>query len=423
LVAGKDHPSISLYRFCATQDKAARVSDTKEADIIIAGGGLSGGLIALALRQKRPDLSILLIEAKDMLGGNHVWSFFDSDISTEGKALLSPLVSHRWEGGHDVRFPDFARTLALPYNSITSTQFDAHIRAVMGRAVLTNTPISALTPTSITLKDGRTLRAHATIDARGFTGSDDPALRAISCGWQKFVGQSLRLTAPHGLTRPIIMDASVEQTDGYRFIYVLPLSSHDVFIEDTYYSDTPELNVPEVRQRIGEYAEKTGWTVATPDPATNMQPHEETGVLPVVMNGDFNAFWPADTGPARAGVKAGLFHPTTGYSIAEAVRYALALADSADLDGTALARWSREYAHALWGKGNYYRLLDTMLFRAARPSLRYRIFARFYRLNEHLIGRFYSGQSTFLDKIRILCGKPPVPIRDAMVAIWKREGK
>jgi len=52
-----------------------------DTDLLIAGGGLAGGLIALALREKRPDLDVTIIEAAPRLGGNHIWSFFDSDIA------------------------------------------------------------------------------------------------------------------------------------------------------------------------------------------------------------------------------------------------------------------------------------------------------------------------------------------------------
>ncbi len=58
-----------------------------------------------------------------------------------------------------------------------------------------------------------------------------------------------------------------------------------------------------------------------------------------------------------------------------------------------------------------------MLFRAAEPAQRYRILERFYRLPEPLIGRFYAGQSTLLDRLRILLGKPPVPIGRAIKAM------
>ena len=48
----------------------------------------------------------------------------------------------------------------------------------------------------------------------------------------------------HEVTRPVIMDARVEQLGGYRFVYVLPLGEHEIFIEDTYYQDEPTLDVP-----------------------------------------------------------------------------------------------------------------------------------------------------------------------------------
>ena len=58
-----------------------------------------------------------------------------------------------------------------------------------------------------------------------------------------------------------------------------------------------------------------------------------------------------------------------------------------------------------------------MLFLAARPETRYRILQRFYGLPEPLIGRFYAAQSSALDKLRILAGKPPVSIVPALKAL------
>jgi lycopene beta-cyclase len=62
-------------------------------------------------------------------------------------------------------------------------------------------------------------------------------------------------------------------------------------------------------------------------------------------------------------------------------------------------------------------MLDTMLFKAAEPDERYKILERFYRLDPRLIGRFYAGRSTMLDKVRVLTGKPPVPLGRAVAAI------
>lgn len=41
----------------------------------------------------------------------------------------------------------------------------------------------------------------------------------------------------------------------------------------------------------------------------------------------------------------------------------------------------------------------------------------FYRLPDDLVGRFYAGRSTALDKLRILSGRPPVPIGAALKAL------
>ena len=250
----------------------------------------------------------------------------------------------------------------------------------------------------MTLAEGCDITARAVIDARG--PGDMSALR---CGWQKFVGHALRCKAPHGIDRPVIMDATVEQIDGYRFVYLLPWDERRLFVEDTYYSDTPDLDVPAIDARIAAYAAQRGWRYDIV--------HREEGVLPVVHGGDFDLYWPPSDPVARAGVRAGLFQPMTGYSLPDAVRFALRMADR-PLDD--LPRAARAYASAHWRRGSYYRMLGRMLFGAARPDERWRIFERFYRLDPALIQRFYAGQSSMADRLRILCGKPPVPIRSAM---------
>jgi lycopene beta-cyclase len=373
-----------------------------DCDLAILGGGLAGSLIALAFTRLRPDINLLLIEQGGVLGANHLWSFFDSDIKPADRWLIDPLITHRWLQGYEVRFPTYRRTLKPPYNSIASAQLDAHARTILADRVLLNAEITEASPTQVTLSSGRVIRARAVIDARG--GGD---LSALECGWQKFVGQALRLARPHGLDRPVIMDATVDQIDGYRFIYLLPFDDHSVFVEDTYYSNSPDLDVPALTERIAHYAAGQGWRVEE-------VVHQERGVLPVVHGGDFARFWPAEDRVARAGVRAALFHPMTGYSLPDAVATALWLTDQ-PLDSLATATRARAAAH--WRAGGYYRMLGKMLFRAAQPDQRWRIFDRFYRLSPNLIGRFYAGRSTGADRIRILCGRPPVPIRSAMRAL------
>ena len=377
-----------------------------ERPLVIAGGGLAGCLTALALAKLRPELPILLVEQELRFGGNHVWSFFDSDVAPGDRWLVDPFVAARWDS-YDVRFPERARTLATGYNSSRSELLDplVHERLPASRYRL-GQAITEVTQDAVTV-GGERIEALAVIDARGAA-----QLAALDLGWQKFVGRDYRTAAPHGLDRPIVMDACVDQSDGYRFVYCLPFAEDRLLIEDTYYTEDPNLQQTAIGARIEAYAAAQGWQLAAME-------KEEVGVLPVAMGGDFDAFWPAGDGQARIGLRGGFFHPTTGYSLPDAVRLASAIARAPDLSPPALARLTRAHADRAWKARGFYRMLDAMLFRAAEPAQRYRVLERFYRLPEPLIGRFYAAQSTKLDKLRILTGKPPVPIGRAVRAILK----
>ncbi|MEW9854449.1 lycopene beta-cyclase CrtY [Novosphingobium sp. M1R2S20] len=375
-------------------------------DIAILGGGLSGGLIALAFAARRPDLRIAVFEQGERYGGDHVWSFFESDIE-DGGELLEPLIAARWPG-YEVRFPGRRRHLTTPYRSITSERLDTRLReALPAASLLTGARITEVSAQSVTLADGRTFQAGAVIDARGASG-----LPHMVGGWQKFLGQMLRLSQPHGLDKPIVMDATVRQFDGYRFVYALPFSAHDIFLEDTYYADSPALDRSALRQRIADYAAREGWQVERVE-------YEEAGVLPVIAAGDFDAFWhaAAPDGTGRAGARAGLVHPLTSYSLPIALRFALHLCTldklSAEAVGRACHAWAREH----WRGGRFYRMLTRMLFGAAAPDQRYKVLERFYGLPEPLIERFYAGRSNHTDMLRVLAGKPPVPVGRALASI------
>ena len=59
------------------------------------------------------------------------------------------------------------------------------------------------------------------------------------------------------------MDATVDQYDGYRFVYCLPFSDDEVLVEDTYYSDGPELPKNEILERIEAYIVEHAWDIET----------------------------------------------------------------------------------------------------------------------------------------------------------------
>jgi lycopene beta-cyclase len=378
----------------------------RRTSLLLAGGGLANGLIAYRLAQLRPEVSVKLVEGGDSLGGRHTWSFFDTDIESADD-WIRVFVAKSW-GTYEVRFPKRRRRVVSAYRSISSKRFHEVLTAQLGDRIVLNAQIETLGSDWVSLADGRRLTADLVIDGRGPTASHDLIL-----GYQKFLGQTVRLAADHGLDAPIIMDATVDQTDGYRFIYVLPWDARTLLIEDTRYTDNPDFARDDLRIGVSDYARAQGWAVEA-------VLEEEDGVLPVALDGNIAAHWRRAEGHILSGLRAALFHPTTGYSFPDATALADAICGLTVIDGPSVERLIRERSIQLWRDRAFFRLLNRMLFRAAPPAERYRVLERFYGLPEALIARFYAARLTRLDKLRILSGKPPVPIRAALRCIAEK---
>lgn len=367
-------------------------------DVLIVGGGLAGSLAAWHLLVRRPDVSVTLLEAGDTLGGNHTWSFHETDLDADARAWIAPLPMAAWPA-HSVRFPDHSRQLHGGYASISSARLHAVVGDALGPRLRCQTQATVVTPTSVTLASGACLQADVVIDARGAVPSTVPT------GWQTFVGHELQLPRPHGLREPVLMDATVPQVGGYRFVYVLPFSEDRLLVEDTWYADTPLVPLEAGRRAIQAYAQQQGWSDAR-------CVREEVGSLPIPLGGDIAAFWP-DRQP-RLGLRGGFFHPTTGYSLADAVATARLLATlpltSPEPVGAAL----HAEAARRWRQRRFLRLLNRLLFRAAAPDQRVRVLSQFYTRSEPLIARFYGARLTAGDRLRVLAGRPPVSLWRAL---------
>jgi lycopene beta-cyclase len=387
-------------------------------DVIIVGGGLAGGLIALALHRHAPDCRFLLVEAGRTLGGHHRWSWFATDIRPAAQGLMSGFALNGWDEGYDITFPRLGRTLPTSYRSLASAEFHRALTAELpADRVLLETRAAQLDAGGVTLADGTRVAARRVIDCRPFRSSNH-----LAGGWQVFLGQQFRCETPHGLTRPVIMDASVDQIAphgngaAYRFVYVLPLSPTEVFIEDTYYADQPKMDAEVLKGRVAEYAHRNGWKGEVVD--------QEAGILPVISGGNFAAAQAeiAIPGVALAGARGGFSHPLTSYTLPFAADNALAIAQAIaarpDLSGHELAAFCARRAKRHWRATAYYRMLSRMLFEAAEPDKRVVVFEHFYALRGQLVERFYAGRSTWPDRLRILTGKPPVAIPRAIRALF-----
>lgn len=361
-------------------------------EYLLVGGGLQNSLIALALLERRPEARLCLVEREERLGGNHTWCFHAGDVPAEAAALIEPLVVRRWPA-HDVLFPGRRRRLESAYAALTSERLHQVVMARVTQApnarVLRGN-VRAVSARQVELDDGRQLSATLVVDARG------PERGAqVAAGYQKFIGLELELEDASAPELPVLMDATVPQLDGFRFVYVLPFAPARVLVEDTYYSTRPELDGAALRERALEYAAAHGLRVRS-------VLREERGVLPIPIALDRDH---SGAGLIVAGYAGGLFHPTTGYSLPVALRFALFLAQrpASEAHGEAYRRWRLQHER----QAQFCLLLNRLLFGAFAPEQRYHVLERFYGLPDGTIRRFYALDTHAGDRARILCGRPP----------------
>lgn len=370
--------------------------------LILVGAGLANGLLADRLLAQHPSLELLVLEAGPAPGGEHTWCFHEHDVPAHTLEWLQPFVSASWVG-HEVAFPGLKRSLPGGYYAIRSEDFAARLTQHLGPRLRTNTPVREVTPTSVVLRDGATLTADVVIDGRGFP----PDARGER-GYQKFLGRDLLLRAAHGLTRPLLMDATVEQRDGFRFIYVLPWDARRVLVEDTRYSDTATLDVPRLRDDIDAWLAARGWQ-------TERVLREEAATLPIPLSGEA----PRPQTRPTVGVAAGFFHATTGYSLPFAAATAELICAQPELQPAHLMSLLDDAASKHWRSMGFFRLLNRMLFKGAEPAGRVRVFESFYRHEAEVIERFYAARLSWTDKVSALRrGAATVPPVRAMRAAF-----
>jgi len=383
--------------------------DSGSFEYLLVGGGLQSGLVALALLERRPCVRLAVIEREMRLGGNHLWCFHERDLPASARPFVEPLIAYRWPA-HEVRFPNLTRRLAVEYAGITSDRLHevvaARVAASPGCALFLGAAVESVAANAVTLVDGRTIAGGLVIDSRG-----PEKLGASSrVAYQKFLGLEVALAEPRPDFVPRLMDATVAQSDGYRFIYTLPLKPDRFMIEDTYYSDGPALEREHLRQEILAYARGIGLCVASVE-------REEVGVLPLTTRAEAQ---PLRDGVVVGGYAGGWFHATTGYSFPLALRLAMHVA-SHDPSEVLGQEWRRLIARRQY-QARFFNLLNRMLFGAIAPEKRWAVFERFYRLPEAAIARFYAMDVTTLDRLRILVGRPPagISMRTALAEILRR---
>jgi len=367
-------------------------------DVVLVGLGFANGILAYRLKQQRPDLRMLIVEKKEKLGGEYTWSFFATDLEPEEMEWVSPLIGQRWDR-HEIIFPKFSRTLPTPYHAIPSENLYQALEN-LGVEVLLGSTAAELAPGRVVLESGRAVEAGCVFDGRGLREGS-----RFATGYQKFVGIDVTLEKPHNLSAPIIMDATVEQQDGFCFMYTLPWGPDTLMFEDTRYSETPDIDIEGYKRGMIEYGAARGWKVKSVD-------RVEFGCLNVPMEHDPELQNDWKKGVPVVGIRAGIFHPITSYAAPPAIRLAERIARLPQLESRAVAEFVQKSIPAVLPPLGLFHVLNRMLFLAAPPKERYRVLQYFYTKNDGFVARFYAGKLKPLDYLNLFIGVPPVnPLR------------
>lgn len=357
---------------------------------------------------------------------------------------VRPAVEYRWPS-YKIRVGGFEKKIELEYASFSASHFIktvkeslagfcfeasqndviADSRSVSGSSephgvLLLRTDVVELGGRHIVTSSGDSYHGHLVIDCRGARPANERTF--AQNGYQKFWGFEIELQSDWPFAEPVVMDDRIDQSDGFRFIYTLPFEPRRVLVEDTRFSNGPEIDRQDCLEQIRSYLQSIGvenWSIV----------REEHGILPMPISGEQlpgtridEVVFPgnarrtatcdaiAASGKAHESVLAGgyaggWFHAATGYSFPLAIAFAETVAKNTP-EGAVEAVQSLADSHRV--RSRFGRFLNRLLFCLVKPTKRYQIFRRFYKvLSAESIARFYSHRYTIGDAFRIVVGMPP----------------
>lgn len=375
------------------------MSPALDADVIIAGAGLSGLSLAVGLLDAGlpDDARILLLDPREMLSGeDRTWCFFDLL-----PHAFDAAITHRWNhwrvrNGADevVRSAQGIAYCRIPgerfYELALGRLAAAGPRVEIRRGVTVENLYSR--GEHVDVHTGtETLRGRLAMDSR------PPSLtRAPDDGHdvnllQHFRGRVLRSTQPvFEADTATLMDFDVSQEHGIHFIYVLPYDAHTALVESTFF--TGGLLPDAVYESAIE-----NWLARRRPGVVFQTISHESGVIPMTT-APFDP-WPSPR-VVRIGTAGGHVKPSSGYAFLGVQRF---VRDFAPRVVSALRAGGCAEPPAV--RNPRTTALDTIFLSYLR-SCPDRAPATFYRLFERVppgvLARFLSDEGTLADDLTVM---------------------
>ena len=367
-------------------------------DVLLVGWRPRERLDRWRLRQRRPEIRVLLVEREPTLGGRHTWSFHQTDVEPAQDAWLAPLVRRSWPG-NEVRFPGFRRKLRAGYRSIASDGFHRELAMALGPSAWLGRTVRELRADGATLDDGTRIEARCVIDGRGFAPGPgcEPASRGSSASSSLLEQRArARRAAADGRRRAAGRAASASST-------CCRGTSGGCWSRRRCYADDAG------DRRDARAGRDRGATRAGAAGAIAAVEREERGALPIPLAGDIDALWSAlPPGVARAPAcarRSSTRRPATRCPMPSASPTRSRRGTS--FDGPAVAARAAGPVARVVAPPALPAAAQPHAVRGGRArSARYVVLARFYRLHERTDRALLRG-SPDARRPRAAVGRPP----------------
>lgn len=369
---------------------------------VILGAGCSGLSLCYYLLQCGVIEPILILDHRTAFDDDRTWCFWDvestpfSHLAIENWRSWSVTAGSRIITQTSVNHPYLCLAAGDFYESVLrSIATHPNVTLRLGEAVEGYEERGAHT---LIRTSTASYTARVVLDGRGLAAGS-PAFRELrrsSC-WvpQQFLGMRLRTTRP--VFDPevcTLMDFSVNQSRGLRFVYALPFGECEALVENVYLADV-EVSTEEHRAEISAYLmDRYG-----------ISPHEyrvdgeERGYIPMT---DYR--FPRRTGERSysIGMLGGETRPSTGYTFLRIQRYCQALAEALAGGGEPPHRAGPRRFEAL----------DAVFLRFMRrhPERCPDIYATMFgRVPPDALVRFLTERSTVMEDLRLVLTLPKAP--------------
>jgi lycopene beta-cyclase len=370
-----------------------------ECDVLIAGGGLAGLLLAAGLCHERfAALRVCVVEPRLRYVRDRTWSYW-----RQGPHDLSHLERRTWQhwsvayAGHEIQ-------RAAPgwvYASVDADEVYANalnkIHAVSHVQLLQGWGVDGDLSAEVTLKNvhsgqGCRIGACRVVDARARLQLQPSDLV------QQFVG--LEVCSDQAVFEPEMVQLMHFESakQGLHFMYVLPYDAHRALIETTWIS--PASHQPDFEEELRQAVELRLGN------ASYEVVYREQGCLPLITPAQ-----PRD-GVIRLGRSGAALRPSTGYAFLNTLAQVQHVLAQWPSESKCLANWQAPMppntVSQRWMDAVFLRELQSHWQRAPE-----RFMDLFASVSPDVLIRFLSGHESWVDRIAVMRALPISPFIQA----------